>query len=63
MADLIRLKSSLWILNFKHPEVEVLSVELLKAGHINLILQLSDAKILNLDRVCDSPFKADWHRR
>ena len=61
MADLIRLKCSFRVLNLEHPEVKVLSVELLKAVHVNLILQLGDAKILNFDWVCDSPFKADRH--
>ena len=63
MADLIGLESSLWILNLKYPEVMVLSVELLKASHVNLILELGDAEVLDLDRVCDSPFEADRYRR
>ena len=63
MADLIRLESSFRVLNLEHPEIEVLSVELLKAVHVNLILQLGDAKILNFDWVCDSPFKADRYGR
>ena len=41
----------------------VLSIELLKASHVNLILKLGDAKILDLDRVCDCPFEANRYGR
>ena len=63
MADLIGLESSLRVLDLEHPEVVVLRVELLKACHINLILELGDTEIFNLDRVCDSPFEADRYGR
>ena len=63
VADLIGLESSLGVLDLEHPEVVVLSVELLETGHVDLILELGDAEIFDLDGVRDGPFKADWNGR
>jgi hypothetical protein len=61
--NFIGKESSLWVLNLKDSKIVVIFIHLLKQSCIDLIFQLGNTQILNLNRVCDSPFTANRNRR
>lgn len=63
MHSFVASQSSFRVLHFKDSEVIIFSVELFKFGAVDLVLKLGNAKILDFDRVCNSPFETNRNRR
>lgn len=61
MLRFVALQCAFRILNFKHPEVVVLSVKLFQLRSVDLVLQLSDPQVFDLNRVSDRPLQTNWH--
>lgn len=62
MADFVGAECALRVLNLENAEVMVILVKFFHATHIDLVLQLGDTKVLDLNRVGDSPLETDRYR-
>jgi len=58
---LVGLEGALRVLDCKNTEVIICLVQFFQLCGVNLILKFSDSKILNLNGVCNRPFKTNWH--
>lgn len=62
VTNLVRAESTLRVRDFEDSEIMVILIKLLHTAHIDLVLQLGNAEVLDLDRVCDSPLESDRYR-